>query len=314
MQDIGDLPASPPEGLSNPKPPLSIFVRPARVLTVVYALGFVVVNIHLARYAEPTGELLQARYLAAGITFVIVAGLPLLSAGIAYLLDRQRRYQVSGAGASGAWTVGWRKSLRVVGLVALVQLSFYFPWSSFVLGNVTVEPHLSNGATLFAVASLWGLVATSIGRDYVEDWYARKKTVIDWLSGAIVQIVFMAGGMLALLGVFARSTYPIIRPQYGGGAAPVVRVSIRADSPPLLLTGLSGRDVALVSRSDRMLFLLTCDSASANRSKSVAVADNLVEAITFQVDTSRAHKGENRLVGLDRYTCKKIGEASNPTS
>jgi hypothetical protein len=194
----------------------------------------------------------------------------------------------------------------VIGVVVIVQLTFYVVWSNVLLNSMTVERRLSNGASLFVVASLWGVVATSVGRDYVEDWYARKKTVVDWLSGAIVQVVFMTGGLLALLSIFAQWTYPVIAPQYGGGAAPLVRVTIRASGGVSRLEELSQQNVALVSKNDDMVFFLVCDSASANRPRTVAVAKDAIDVVEFLIDRSRVHGGENQLVALDRSACAKI--------
>lgn len=50
----------------------------AAISALLYVIGFVVANVHFARYELLRLELLQPRYLAAGLLFLLVCGSPLM--------------------------------------------------------------------------------------------------------------------------------------------------------------------------------------------------------------------------------------------
>src|SRR5690349_24985037 len=79
----------------------------AVALGFTYVAGFLVVNGHSARYALISSELIQARYLSAGVLFVIVTVFPAGAAASQYLLRKQK---LAGQPTAKSWldrTTNW---------------------------------------------------------------------------------------------------------------------------------------------------------------------------------------------------------------
>jgi hypothetical protein len=272
-------------------------------LAAAYGIGFVVVNIHLARYAGPANDLLKARYLAAGLTYVLVLGIPAVSAAIGWALAMHTHKERS-ASDGEQWT--WRSRSRAAWIILLTQISTFFVWRFQLLGSITIRRDFWAEVMLFAIATTWGINGVWIFGDYIRE-FREKRTTPSWWNSLLSQTLFAIGALLSSIASFAKGVYPNIAPQFGGGAVPVVRVRLGPSADSSL-----GRHLrfpaALIEHTGELTFLVTCDSSAASGPQSLALASNDISALEFiagDSTTSRPER-ENAIIALDHDVCSEL--------
>lgn len=158
----GTTPSTPvphvtPTQPSNRLPELSKMF--AAMLAFVYVVGFLVSNGHSAQYAVVSPELLQAKYLSAGLLFVVVAAFPTGIAAFQYLV---RKRKLATEDTTKVWwkrVEGWTFWFTVP--FSLLQALVALVWSESLLGTILVDRSRPSEMAFFVIASLLGLPLAS---------------------------------------------------------------------------------------------------------------------------------------------------------
>lgn len=277
----------------------------ASFAATLYVVGFVIVNVHLSRFAQASTDLIEARFLSAGLLFAFLAGAPLIEASLAFMFVKQ-------VGEKAIRTAGGlaRKELsilgRLTGLFLLLQILAWAFWSFLVLDRFSIHRDLSAEAWYFAL-----LNGTAIAVVLWAEWgirkYHKRINLISWLHELPLLFVLILLSLLGTVVSFARVIYPTVPPSYGGGAAPVAWLIPRNQQPWESLI-LKGRPVAIVDEQAPFLRVLVCDSINQMKPHAVAIALEEVVGISYVADSSTKDPtaSGNSLVALDHDLCKEM--------
>lgn len=175
------------------------------LIGLLYVGGFFVVNSYLSQYGTYTLSLVQSQYLAAGILVLMMFGFVILSE---MAFNRRRLGRL-------IRVRNWRTTViatSATGIFAMLLfvlsdrnwlnlLIAFIPFSFLLLGNQIVS------------VFFWG-------------WVWGKKTVIMPARSGFSVGMLMVLSLITVLGslyLFSMMTYPLIRPEFGGGAPQVVQ-------------------------------------------------------------------------------------------
>lgn len=276
----------------------------AGVLAILYVCGFVVVNSYLARYARTSAALLQARYLATGILFSVVVGIPTASAAITFLWDRERQNKRAESTPAVARASKWKEVIRIAVVIMVSQALLYYYWSTFLIAYLVIARNTLSEAILFAIATIWGVSSAWIVRDYLAYW-SSGRSVLPMLYEAITQVVLVSSAVVSSLTLFAHVIFPNVRPEFGGGAAPVAQLVLRDSVVPWSIKRATERPVVVVDRSDGYLSFLACDSSSGSP-RSHAIQESMIASIDFIPGDVVPGLPNNLMVPLSRDICTQL--------
>lgn len=250
----------------------------ALALAALYALGFLVANLHYARFEPLRLEFLQARYIGAGLLFVFLAFPPLMAGAfagrpISALFDPTDDEK-------GTPTALW--AIRaVVGAGGATLVAFFFGLfarslmlTEIVNASLTtsrIEPE----SFVFRGVPTYGFIAAAVGvfvTFFIRTEYARalkraaqaaKDTPADappalrhfGMSTPAISVI------IAVLPtfVFSESVYPYLSPALGGGAGyeAEVHVTSNAQLPNKIVNALDRR-VVFIDRDEHVTNIMVC--------------------------------------------------------
>lgn len=203
----------------------------------IYIAGYTVANTHYARYELPGPGFLNARYLAAGLLWLLLTGLPVLGALIAV----------------DYFASHWRAKKRGVAVGSLIL--FALGWAAIVyfgFRGLIVEGHSKSLWSYTGGAYLLGLlvIGYTVYQRSRPEWAFRSQRAFYYLSN----FVSLTGALLA----FGLSVYPFIGPQYGGAAVMRGIVALRPPLERRIANYILPDTVALVSQSQTFTYLTLC--------------------------------------------------------
>jgi hypothetical protein len=250
---------------------------------IIYAIGFVISNNYYADLSIPTSELLQTRFLGAGLLFVILFLVPcLLEAAILiqafWFLRPLTRNVYNLARRRPRAAQEEESSSKFLALVATAYLVFE-GWAR-VLGGVTGNRRLfltiySSQPPYEAYSSFWvGVLVLSFmywiirTRDHpwVESLHSHRLPY----ALAALRTSLVAPSCLAVILSFADSIYPQVNPAFGGAAATRAELRIAGGVDTSLGVEL-GRDcedqdcwlsVAIIDRTPTSITFALCESGN----------------------------------------------------
>lgn len=216
---------------------------------VTYALGFIIVNLHLFSFGIYEPGLLRIRYLGAGILFLVIGGTAAIPIG-----QEVRRVVTQPSQPI------LREDLRLHGK-ALVECAFLAVLIIDAIGIPALMlrsayPRLSEWITRLVLSSVkWSVVALLPSGALVIARARQWRTKRELSPWDIWSGIFL--GLLILV-IYAIGVYPILPPSVGGGAP--VKVHILLDplyandyerlGIPLQDANLTGR-LCLMDQTDR---------------------------------------------------------------
>lgn len=263
----------------------------ARVAAVVYAFGFIVVNHYLARYAIATPSLIEGRYLSAGILFTIIVGIPAMSAPLAL---RWANRQFEGAGVA--------RQLKVVGVLTVAEWAVWAAWSIYLLARLAIDRSPGIEALVFVLAALSG-IGLSLHVQQIDSLHADDAN--QWWQELLYRAPLLIALVVSCVAGFASGIYPKILPQYGGGAAPAVRLVLRPDYSAATLGLPPSQRAAIVDQRDGFLRLLVCPGVPPNKPLRISVPVDAILAIVNEAAPGRMTNDipTGRIVGLTENMC-----------
>lgn len=279
------------------------WAHPAWFLGLTYAAGYVTVNRYLASYAEVSGELVQSRYLSAGALFLLVVGVPVASAFAEWQVVKQWANQEGRAGTTASSHRSWLKRVAIAGLLLLlVQAAFVVLWDQQFVQALEVSHQWGSSATEFGLVSFSAFVLAYLVDANRPMWWSTTHTVAWKFHNVATPFALGVGSLLFFLSTFANEWYPRIRPEYGGGAAPVAAVYVR-DTGLASKLGLDTLDVvAMVGQYQGFVHIVSC-VGPRRRLQSVAIALQDISAIRYLQST--ASQG-NAVVVLSDGPCRQL--------
>ncbi len=250
------------------------------VIGGLYALGFVVANVHFAQYGIARLDLLRGRYLGASLLFLVFAGWP-AALGAALC----RHFEERGAGSASFYGRGWIGWALLL-VLGVVLMPLFWLW-------------VYNGATVGGIGSGWSplsfwltcaiMGAVHVGLSERSGPAMRMSTNRARLASTSIGLAAL---VLLLAASFGKQMYPAISPAFAGGGAWEGIVVL--DTGKLQLSGV------VVDRSENFVTMLSCNPATQ-------AAGALVQRM--EVPVSRVHSiFLARTVVIPRYldgpTCR----------
>ncbi len=252
---------------------------------ILYALGFVVANTHLARYELVRFDLLRGRYVAAALLLAFCFLFPALGGfhiGTEYRKsepkprwERQRFAAIKVVLATVIATL-------VVRVLLLDVTVGGAPWTgliTFFFSSIALAAIVGSGVAKFM----------RFGNGPLHTRGASPERII----GVLLILVWLAG-------IFGRWVYPYISPSYGGGAAVLAEVSIDSSVVPTHLRAIVSRPVVVLDRSERDINLLGCLDSSTAKVRPILLPVTAVHSVVIE----RAIAAPVAGISLCRLTAK----------
>lgn len=233
---------------------LSILRYLPHAVAVLYVTGFIVTNGATAQVERIDLDLLQARYLSAGLLFLVLGGVPI--AGGALWSSPSSSPQASPEATSTASPTKFDLFARSrgarLGLLAAYTLLWYL-----LLFQISVAVNYTLAAAFLCVAFIGGKqlrdVAELFRRRALGDAVISNHHLLFNTLNSTVLIVSM-------LGLFASVIYGAAKPEFGGGATWLVQAELKDSS---LSSTIGQRPIAIVSETNERVQLVFCtDSIS----------------------------------------------------
>lgn len=265
----------------------------AGTISILYLLGFIIVNVYLASFGIRAFSLARATYISAGILFVIthfiisVFGSILSWIVISLWIKVEERVKKKPGLQHKAtffliylviasifffviFLLGLFAFLHAptapVGSMSPFQLTFLIKYESLVVIIIMIMTGILIGM----------LIRWYINRHVVAGY--RELTNLVSLNKFILTCLVLMSPLLLMntLQMWARSLYPEISPAFGGGAPVVVRLEVFDDKNSNLFTEI-GLDVAnnltspirLIDNTDETLIILLNNGNAAELDKSL---------------------------------------------
>lgn len=227
----------------------------AVLVAALYAAGFLVVNAYLGSFGVRDFEPLRTRYVATGISFLLLAALSAVFAARAldFVLSlgksRPRTHRLLFVGL-GLPVAVFLITLLLIG--ALTSLRAPVPWVR--VGDVAVFVF---SAMLFAM----------VVRNRRDDWHTTTGTLI-----VLGTLTWFVGGLIA----YANTIYPALPTWFGGGRPDVVELVVEDSATVCPLCG-AGPVKLLDDDSSRIVILI---QAPDGTERAVEIARGAVRSIT----------------------------------
>lgn len=234
-----------------------------------YVLGFIICNTHFARYQVLHFELLQGRYLAAAVLFVVFSAPPLF---IGYILGESlpRGESKQQEQKSSLLRKIVLNLLGVVLSLGFVYVIFVFVGMVFNLVSVTHGDSYS-GIYLF----YWGLAMLVAFMPRFLIWYSFVREGFKESSAYLLALPIQLFFLLMLSTIFGQSVYPEISAAYGGGGAWLGNLHFKSETPvrPSLL------NVVILDHDSDFVTVLPCSQDLQNSPTSTLVRLEAVDRI-----------------------------------
>jgi len=278
----------------------------AAVLAVTYVVGFMIANFHFAAYEPLRLDLLQARYVGAGLAFFAVAAVPAYAAAHAGYLSAHAVNATRRKPRQASPKV--RELLLSVLFLVVVTVFFEFVvfeiiWSPGLYGwefeiaraQVGVARLVTYFPTVVAVFSYLLSAVTTLnplrlqwrrsptvrsstiirlhGSESLDSPSAEPQATLD-----VLLIALLVLSTLVILMLFARMVYPFVTPALGGGAGwyADVTVVLKPSSDSETLDRALRRSVVLVDRDEHITNLLICPSGPGEAHSLTLPSDQVV--------------------------------------
>jgi tetratricopeptide (TPR) repeat protein len=253
--------------------------------TIIYAMGFVVVNTSLLRYGAYEHSLLRTEFLAAGISYaVLTLGMILLGA---VAVDWVVRIVEPG--------LKWKPLSRLLATSKVLHrtaslLAIFLAGAVFLLVLRQVARLFSAGLQWwagFGRALIWGYMVALVGGIYVEylerkGFWQKLATPAPALPDIWKPLLWGIGLLLAALVSYGGYAYPLLPKSWGGGSPIYVEFVVEEEAIPMLETlGLGVGDRGL---TERVVFLTECPErifVVTQRGDTVSFDPSLVKASKF---------------------------------
>lgn len=223
---------------------------------IVYVLGFVVANVHYARYESVRFDFVRGRYVGAGLLFAISALVP----------------------AFAGWIIGGefrrsdtkpKKARQLTAASVFVISTPMFTLVLYGLLRATATAAFSKTGMLIFTLVVEAVFAT-VGSLAVK--LQRSRAPFSFRSVAGWRPIIVAYAVLAVAGLFGRLIYPSVSPAFGGGAGSLARIYVVPGSVSQRVQAILSRPVILIDRDDKIVDLLVCADSSRMLSRSVSLA------------------------------------------
>ncbi len=277
---------------------------PAWLLGGIYTAGTIIVNQHLARYADVSGGLVQWRYISAGLLCLVILGFPLSTAVLTWIgaIDLTRE---------DVHTVQSRRSrlsywLLIFLVWTLIQCGAFWAWHKLV-DLIMVAPDTSIEAVTFVAACATGLTGVLAAHSKRLAWHSTQS--FKWrLSGVAYLGLLGTTLLITAMSLFARIWYPRVRPEYGGGAATAAAIVLSEPSLGAMLSLDTTGAVAIIGEYDGYTHVVACPR-SPGRLQSIAIATSKVSAIRY---LRLSDSSGNVLIILGDNACRKLTKIPLP--
>lgn len=247
-----------------------------------YAIGLLIINLHLAQYGIYHLGFLQIDYVMAGALWLFLV-LGTLSCFL-HIKDIIK----------DGWT-NWNdgkisKVLKIIG--PLLVIFFVVLFFQIVLDKVTVEPlNYSSWETWQIVGNL---IVSAVAVSWLKsDFNNIYKTLINTDKKTIGTILYrMADRIIWILGIiawFALFTYPKLNPAFGGGKKQVVEFIVKQDSIPaftnfglkLQENSVKSEPLEIVFEDSDYFYLLPPNNAD-NSNSAIRIKKDLLDGTIYK--------------------------------
>ncbi|MBA2671551.1 MAG: hypothetical protein H0U67_14360 [Gemmatimonadetes bacterium] len=256
-------------------------INPAVVALFAYTGGFLIVNASTGRFHPVEYQLLRSQYFAAALLFSVLTAIPGL---FGFVIGRSLRIVGTDAGLRVfgrlSILVGRSGTVGRIGLFFLAALpSLFFAW--VIQGLLVAGGVAGGGSFYFVYYSLVLILVGSLSYFAHPDhpfslWHraAAKLFTTDVSYDEISDLVVGFFSVILAAGLFGSLVYPYVKPQYGGGAAWIVRMQPSETIAPNVRYILQG-ELILVDEDPSRLRLVACSAPS-----------NTPRIVSFQVPRS----------------------------
>jgi hypothetical protein len=231
----------------------------------VYVVGFIVVNVHYARFRLLTFDLVRGQYVAAGLLFLLFTTAPVLTG---LLVPVRAVYSAREPGPEARRV---RKGVvaAVLGLILCLIADYLL---AYLYDSIAVSPsaHGFNMALVYGLVcnafSIFAVVYVLLGRDQGRSSKAgvspgaspdRLRSLRRLIHGVAEAPMHLLSVVL-LASLFGGQVYPGIEPAYGGGGAWIAEILTPASEVENVPARWRG---ALVARDDAYLTVIPCPGA-----------------------------------------------------
>lgn len=222
-------------------------------LTVLYALGFIVANVHLGRFELLRLELVRARYVSAALLFLTCSAIPLGLGAFLSPTARAAGLRDPSVLARVAQPSYFDRFPRWAVAVTIVLTSFGIYFSLIVRIAVEFREAAEQAPMYFASAAVMGWFISEALFMVAAQPRGRGWSVGRGLALSMAVCFFV----LSLPAVFSESLYPVIRQEFAGGAAWLAQVTW-SDSTAAVARDFSLDTVAIVERDNETLSMVAC--------------------------------------------------------
>ena len=245
----------------------------------LYCVGYVVANVHYARYELVRLELFRARYVGAALLFASLALIP---------------------GYVGWRAGGWFRfeDIREKWFQKVPRFGPAVP--SKLMRQVLALRMMVLGAGVVAVL-MWVILRYTAVGDVPFGWLAGWVFVVQWpfaTAGSLwtkirfsnvparshftaVRAGFVFFCVIGTAAMFGRGIYPYISPAFGGGLGEVARIYWKAGTVPNDLEAALSRPVALLDRDDLIVDVVACTDQAGSRTASMALPSGDVQVVVI---------------------------------
>jgi hypothetical protein len=240
------------------------------VAICVYVLGFIVVNVHYARFRLLTFDLLRGEYISAGILFLFFTTAPILAGMYTAGL-------VLGPALAPGPRLGRVKRMIIWGIHGAFVCVFADIGVAYVFQIVSVATTMQILNVVFSYGILCNMIgfaglffpvmATKDDKSDTETMSASEPDALSRVTGIVLGIVGAPAHFVFLLVMassFGSGVYPGISPAYGGGGAWIAQILTPESDSQALPGKWRG---AVLARDDAYLTVIPCTGALPNVSE-----------------------------------------------
>lgn len=226
------------------------------VVTGIYIMGFIITQVYIGQYELPEYELLRARYLAAGTTFLVFSIGPLLAVMLSLSeISRQKSLEKEEKRSYDVTVKDFIRSKKAISAWGV----FIFILFVAIVNPAYITPPPGKYlymALYFALA--YGLIMAFLRPFYMVQWMGTQsqpaiKAPTGIITSSVLMVWWLLGGFFGLGASFGYLAYPRISPAWGGGAVWVGTIRFRNESED------SSMPVVLTSNNQEHVRFLVCE-------------------------------------------------------
>jgi len=227
---------------------------------ICYVIGYIAVNIYLSQFGVNYLNLIQARYFATGLLYIVFLGLVFIGPVLSIIAFRQTKSIKTSS------TRNLQSVALVIANIALISIliwaigllvtevdrfdPFAHPISARQV-TLWIALPISHLALIFPIIVMWlverylAIRAIKISEDKTPGSTQEYRLIFRAIFSGLFVIC-----LLISLYVFAVSVYPNVSPSFGGGAPILVQVLVREESK------LSTLDISVIDGLTEPLILI----------------------------------------------------------